>query len=603
MVKFIKFILYFIFSIVILLFGLIAFAPTIFSTDFFRTKIIKFVNHRINGTIEVKELSFSWFDKQSATNLVIKDSNRNTILNIDSVSISEPLFKLIFNGISSNQIEIKNLGLFLLGKKSNFNALYDQKKGILEIQGMGENLKIPKTILILKNGINLQTPLEIECTLDSKFLNDLYEDSLVKFNNSVKLKVDVKNFLYTLNPQEKNDIDIKITSLNDIELFFPEDQEILTLNSGKFFIFSNSINFLQTHFQTNLQPPRSSSHFFFDALENSNLKIIADVDIKNRLQPTIIKTIGELKGKNISANIALKAEENLLELSSPAFINTILTQEYLNESSFKKNFSSIISRTNGSISAQIIGKYGNASLDGSLKNGIFTLNTPFIGELKVTPELTKEVFKKFFPILSDLEDAEQPFIVKIEPKDFKILIPEFKINNIQTGLCSIDFGKMRFKNKGQMKLIFAFLEKQTKDFISVWMTPLYFQINEGKMTIQRVDMLFNNAYPAAAWGNINLIKEKVDMVIAVTGEALIKAFNLENFNPETMLQIPYKGPLSNPKLDKKIATARFSALVAQKEGFEDSFIGKFIEVAAKNLIDPPVPNKTTDPLPWEKKDL
>ena len=181
--------------------------------------------------------------------------------------------------------------------------------------------------------------------------------------------------------------------------------------------------------------------------------------------------------------------------------NTILTSEHLTESSSKGSFSTIFAKINGSVSAQVVGIYGNASLDGILKDGIFTLNTPFIGSFKVTPELDKEIFKKFIPILSDLQDTEQPIVVKIEPKDFQIVIPEFNINNIQTGLCSIDFGKMHFKNKGTMKLIFAFLEKETKDIITVWFTPLYFQIKEGQMTIQRVDLLFNNAYPAAAWGN------------------------------------------------------------------------------------------------------
>ena len=133
----------------------------------------------------------------------------------------------------------------------------------------------------------------------------------------------------------------------------------------------------------------------------------------------------------------------------------------------------------------------------------------------------------------------------------------------------------------------------------VWLTPAYFSLNQGALKLERVDMLISESYPIAAWGNVDFEKERVNMIIALSGAAIDKAFGFANIPANTFLQIPLKGKLDNPSIDKTKAAARLSALVAQSQGGpQGTVIGTVLDIASGGLSEGAPPKPTTNPLPW-----
>jgi hypothetical protein len=131
------------------------------------------------------------------------------------------------------------------------------------------------------------------------------------------------------------------------------------------------------------------------------------------------------------------------------------------------------------------------------------------------------------------------------------------------------------------------------------MTPTYFSIKDGVVKLERADMLINDRFPLAAWGNVDLGNERVNMVIGLTGAAIANAFGLNGIPKNSMLQLPLKGPLNGPSIDKAKAAARISSLVAQGQGGPHGLVlGTVLDIASGGFRDGSVPNPTTQPLPW-----
>lgn len=256
---------------------------------------------------------------------------------------------------------------------------------------------------------------------------------------------------------------------------------------------------------------------------------------------------------------------------------------------------------NGPLMAQLNGKNGHVLFDGQLTNGVLTLNKPFEIQVAVTPQLGKSILQDFIPILSGVIAADAPIKISIDPVGFSLPLKQIDINKITIGLGTIDLGKMTFNNEGQLGTIFDLLKPSSQEDLSVWFTPLYIDLQAGLLRLGRMDMLMLNRYPMALWGKVDIIKDKVDLRIGLTGTALSQALNLKNLDKSYMMQLPLKGNMGHAGIDKTKAAARISALVAQNQGGAHGLIiGTFLDIAGGSLSEDKVPPSTTSPLPWEE---
>ena len=89
------------------------------------------------------------------------------------------------------------------------------------------------------------------------------------------------------------------------------------------------------------------------------------------------------------------------------------------------------------------------------------------------------------------------------------------------------------------------------------------------------------------------------MVVGLSGSAISKAFNVPKISNAYFLQLPLKGKLSNPSIDKTRAIARISSLVAQSQGGAEGLVlGTVLDIASGGLAESGIPSPTTNPLPW-----
>jgi hypothetical protein len=94
------------------------------------------------------------------------------------------------------------------------------------------------------------------------------------------------------------------------------------------------------------------------------------------------------------------------------------------------------------------------------------------------------------------------------------------------------------------------------------------------------------------------------MMIAIPLETLNKVgIQIASNHPERGLQIPIKGPSSNPKIETGRATAKLAGASATKVSSDKrvQLLGGLIQAAATvGEEDKPIPAQTTQPLPWER---
>lgn len=268
--------------------------------------------------------------------------------------------------------------------------------------------------------------------------------------------------------------------------------------------------------------------------------------------------------------------------------------------SIEADIKALVEKMEGPIKVNLKGTEGKLHLEGQLAAGILTLDAPFVAEVTATPALGRYILHDVAPFLSTLRSGDRKIQLVISEKGFTFPVADFNKKKIKIDLCTITTGQMLFENSGQIKAILGLLSGNGLKDIPIWMTPLYIRVLDGRIHLERMDMLLMERYPVAAWGDVDIEKEKVNMIIGVTGTALKNAMKLEELDSNYMLQIPFKGALDNPKLDKKKAIAKISSLIAKRKGTQGAVIGTFLDIASGGK-DNKVPAPTTQPLPWEVK--
>lgn len=257
-----------------------------------------------------------------------------------------------------------------------------------------------------------------------------------------------------------------------------------------------------------------------------------------------------------------------------------------------------IDHMRGPVHANLSGKNGNISLDAHVNQGILTLNKNFHSQFMPTQEFGKVILEDIFPLGKGLIGSENPFTIDINAAGFVLPIKNFDMRKVKVGSATLELGKVQFRSDGQFGSVLGLLNQSRNGVIPVWFTPMYASMKNGVITIQRMDMLIMNAYPIATWGNVDLAANKVNMVVGLTGQALMKAMSIQNLDRDYMLQMPFKGPIGNVNIDKKKATAKLASLIAAKHGTEGMLIGTALNIAAGGLTEEKPPAPTTDPLPW-----
>ncbi len=256
----------------------------------------------------------------------------------------------------------------------------------------------------------------------------------------------------------------------------------------------------------------------------------------------------------------------------------------------------------GPVKVELAGSQGTLRFEGVVDQMKLGLTSPLVAQVKVTPALGTEVLDEIFPLLNGIQSADSPVTLTIIPDSFQFPLDTFDLNSARIKHAQLSLGKVQFERSKQMRTLLQLLNVQAKEKIEAWFTPLYFSMKEGVIKIQRIDMLVSGEYPYASWGKVDLRKDKVDLEVGVSAQALAKGFNLSGLPHDYMLTLNLKGTTNNVSINQVKAAAKISALVAKSQGtVEGDVVSTVIEMATTGLKGEKIPAPTTDPLPWQSE--
>lgn len=384
----------------------------------------------------------------------------------------------------------------------------------------------------------------------------------------------------------KSGVELEV-SIDKLVGFDKETQNKLALNSVRSRISSEDIS-NHTAFEV-----RSEGLTFNGAL--------AALDIVGALEKGF-NSDGSLNKHNLSLSLDATADNLPVSLICQiACLNPKMNQKLdaIIGNTLNAKVKAQLQQMNGPIYIELKGNNGHTIIDAQLTDGNMTFKNNFYAELNVTPQLGKHVLQDMIPFLSGIQGSDQPLKLAISKEGTFFPLRQLSLQNIVIGAATLELGKVRFSNDGQLAKVLSLLTTASANEIQVWFTPTYFEMANGVFNLERVDMLISDRYPIAAWGKVDTGNDNVNMVIALSGSAIRRAFNVPGIKQNYFLQLPLRGTMGNASIDKAKAVARLSALVAQSQGGPHGLVlGTVLDIATGGLSEESPPKPTTDPLPW-----
>ncbi|MBX7065751.1 MAG: hypothetical protein K1X28_00830 [Parachlamydiales bacterium] len=247
----------------------------------------------------------------------------------------------------------------------------------------------------------------------------------------------------------------------------------------------------------------------------------------------------------------------------------------------------------GNIDLSATAANGQTHLKGILTEQGMTLSAPLDASIRLTPEMSALLLKDANPLFVTGVSSANPVRLHIEPDGFFFPLP-FSLVNLKVGNATLDLGKVRCQNGESLQTIVALLKADLltrAPEMNAWFTPVSFQISGGVLKAGRMDALLADSIHICTWGKIDLVKDKLDMILGLPADALEKAFGIKDLPKNYVLKIPVKGTTKKPEIDKTAAAAKIAGLIAiPKTGI---FEGLFSKKEEKDIPKP------IRPFPWE----
>lgn len=643
---------------------LLVITPYILSSKWGNSQIISMINGRIPGHFDSESIELSWLGPQIVKKVTLQDPSNQPVARVTAIQSSVSLFSLLLEGLKQGKLQVEDLDLDLhklpngqtnlqtaLGtyltvpqsimmpskirvEKANATVTFPDHGNPLSIVATGTtqenssegtfqiNLilseKNPQFDISLKQFplslidqfVTIQSPLRSKLgdVLDLTAKN-LPDESSMRFSGELKASALHFGFTGAIQPMDQIELELQQFPVAFLDAILG-DKHQLQNTMGQ---YVNAV--IKTDIKTfhDVTLSLQSENLYVD---NMQLELGETVKLK---MPALIHYTALQNMSKDRSTVHLDVEKLLLNIKdasysitakSTGFPTSVLCSvcsedlqhkvEALFGSAIDAEIAIQITQLSGPVKAVIKGSRGNMHLDARIEQGLLLLNAPFEMDLTASPALGESILQDYFSILSGVVSADNPIKIKISPKGFSLPIFEKKLGEIKLEDAVIELGQMTFKKQGQLGDILSLLKSNEQDLLQIRFTPLYLNIIDGVLQVNRMDMLAMNRYPMALWGIVDLKKEKVNLRIGLTEAALANALGITNLPPEYMLQLPLKGAIGHAGVDKAKATGKISALLAQSHGSTEGMIlGTFLNVASGALSEDAPPQPTTDPLPWK----
>jgi hypothetical protein len=234
------------------------------------------------------------------------------------------------------------------------------------------------------------------------------------------------------------------------------------------------------------------------------------------------------------------------------------------------NISLDLKDSSGPIAVNVHTPMTQIDMKGHLTNGALLLDAPLYAQMKITPAFSKLIFKEVNPLNLSYLYSQDPITLEIPKEGFYLPLFPSNLSTIAIPHGKIELGKVFCRNEGNVNITLGLLK--TKQFdksgeLALWFAPIDLSLKQGIAEIDRTEILLADTFDICLWGNIDLVKEDVDMVLGLTAQTLAKAFGIKGLPENYVLTIPMKGPADNVKINTGYTevTSRTGFLLARKQ--------------------------------------
>lgn len=486
---------------VIVAIALIAFIPTMISTETGQQFTLRLLLLPFPNTTTAKKVEVSWFGPQKLEQIAMDNPEKGMNLTCDSIVLKDTLFSLAWRGFSPSTISIDNLN-------AHFNDL--------------NALKVPSDVTkIIGNELTVHLQSAPEEEYNRLIANPI---SISLANEQISLQ----------STGELQSGSIQFTQDTLISYYFiePQSKERLTL------IIS-------------ITPPQNPIRL--KNWPNLMLSGFASLATQNQLQHPIITT-----------NFELKLEKTLANNREVQFVDFDLYNDDL-----------------------------SLKIEGNISNDILTLRSPAVAEMNVNALLKQPELAKRSPF-NLISSTTNPLKLNIAPQGFQIPF-NFDLKKLQAESLQLELGMIAFKREGPLSKILQKFNSSSNEPFMVWFTPTYMSVRDGVVTLNRTDLLLMHTYPLATWGTIDLIQDRLRLILGVPADALAKFYQLPFFKSKEMITLPVVGSIKSPKIDTSNFELKLSALTAKTiGGVAGQIIGSAVDLSSNSE---PIPAPTSV-VPW-----
>jgi hypothetical protein len=335
------------------------------------------------------------------------------------------------------------------------------------------------------------------------------------------------------------------------------------------------------------------------------------------------KTTAKLGSLNLNGSFSgvsdtsSKIDMNIVQFPSRVFDLIARTQGAVNfpfttvfGETLNANLSTEFKQLSGPLNLSLNSERARISVIGKLVNGALVLDKPLHAQGTLTPEVSRLLLKEVNPLSISYIYAQNPISLEISPKDFYLPLYPFQLERIQIGSGRLELGKINCHNEGNLNAALGVLKskqfEQKKELV-LWFAPADFHLSQGKIDLERTEILLSNTFDIAIWGKIDLVKDYVDMVLGLTAPTLRMAFGIKDLPEDYVLTIPMKGPSNNVQINKGKATTKIALLLAwQQKGAAAEAAGGPAGAILGGILNKvgPLPGngnvpRAKHPYPWE----
>lgn len=571
----------------------IALIPTLISTQTGQQFALRLLLLPFPNTTTAQNLQVSWFGPQKIDQISVNNPEKGISLKCHSIELNESLYSLALRGISPSTITVDQLEAHF----KDLNAL-GVSPDIIKILGndVSANLQSYPEEKYNRLIANIQTP-KATAEFDGRFEWDKKSIKLpgkIVFNSPEKYSI--QDLQIDLSENAPNQILVQLSGIihhqqTELQKIFGKQlalEAVTNINLRQFNEAAHPISLSIANDQTSLKVAGNflkdgSIQFLQNPIFSYNF-----VDPQTQVPSTLLISFQAPKS-------AIQPKDWLNASFSGTV--TVKPQSEQSQSVIAADFE--VDMKQGASGSQLINLHlhnpdAYLKLNGSIDDGILTLRSPLLAEIDVNAWLKQPQLAQRSP-LDLIHSSSNPVKLSIVPEGFQVPLVNFDLKNLKVGSLALELGMIVLKREGPLSNIAKHFNSTSSEPFMVWFTPAYLSARNGIATLHRLDLLLMHTYPIAAWGDINLIQDQLQMTIGVPADALSLFYKLPFMKSSEMITLPIIGQIQHPKIDTSKFKLKLSSLAAKTfGGAAGQLIGSGMDLNANSETIP----EPTSVVPW-----